>query len=333
MMRSSGSTPIQPGMNPLRVSGGTVGGAAAATTGRAGQAIAGGYLSRNVTSAPGASSPAAAAAMPMPAQPPHAPPPTVAAAGQHGRTGAGGGRERSVSGGSSSAPRPSAAPGQPRAGPGTGIEEEGTGEFAMQDQDFPALLSHAQAAAGEAQRAAEYGLQGLVRVIRMLEPDLNILTLGTDLTTLGLNLNSPEALHPSFTSPWTDAQQPARVASGVATGGPSEYALPPCYLVQAPMQPASLKIHLFSDDTLFYIFYSHPRDYLQMLAAHELYKRDWRYHREMQRWLMRAPGTEPTFKSQTHEKGIYVFWDPDRAEKVRKELVVFYDLLETREPH
>lgn len=37
-----------------------------------------------------------------------------------------------------------------------------------------------------------FGLLGLLSVIRMTDPDLSMLALGSDLTTLGLNLNSPE---------------------------------------------------------------------------------------------------------------------------------------------
>jgi len=37
-----------------------------------------------------------------------------------------------------------------------------------------------------------FGLLGLLNVIRMTDPDLNTLALGTDLTSLGLNPNSPE---------------------------------------------------------------------------------------------------------------------------------------------
>ena len=40
-----------------------------------------------------------------------------------------------------------------------------------------------------------YGLLGLLHVIRMSEPDLTMLALGTDLTGLGLNLNSPDPLY------------------------------------------------------------------------------------------------------------------------------------------
>jgi CCR4-NOT transcription complex subunit 2 len=53
-----------------------------------------------------------------------------------------------------------------------------------------------------------FGLLGLLSVIRMTDPDLTTLALGTDLTTLGLNLNSPENLYKTFGSPWAD--QPLR---------------------------------------------------------------------------------------------------------------------------
>ncbi len=43
----------------------------------------------------------------------------------------------------------------------------------------------------------QFGLLGLLRVIRMTEADLNMLALGVDLTKLGLNLNSPDYLSQS----------------------------------------------------------------------------------------------------------------------------------------
>ena len=49
-----------------------------------------------------------------------------------------------------------------------------------------------------------FGLLGLLGVIRMTDPDLTTLALGTDLTTLGLNLNSPENVFKTFASPWAD---------------------------------------------------------------------------------------------------------------------------------
>ena len=45
-------------------------------------------------------------------------------------------------------------------------------------------------------RNALYGLEGLVNVVQMTDKDLNMLALGMDLTSLGLNLNSSEYVHP-----------------------------------------------------------------------------------------------------------------------------------------
>ncbi|CAN0321636.1 unnamed protein product, partial [Hapterophycus canaliculatus] len=41
-------------------------------------------------------------------------------------------------------------------------------------------------------KAKKYGLLGLLGVIRMTDPDLNTLALGSDLTTVGLNLDSAD---------------------------------------------------------------------------------------------------------------------------------------------
>jgi len=123
-----------------------------------------------------------------------------------------------------------------------------------------------------------FGLLGLLSVIQMTNPDLNTLALGTDLTTLGLNLNSTESLYSTFASPWAD--------------GPSrrepEFSLPMCYY----MQPPTLKsghIQKFQLETLFYIFYMLPKDTLQAVAASELYSRDWKFHRDLKMWFHKQP--------------------------------------------
>lgn len=48
------------------------------------------------------------------------------------------------------------------------------------------------ASSGVSIESPEFGLKGLLRIIRMTDPDLNTLALGTDLTSLGLDLNSTE---------------------------------------------------------------------------------------------------------------------------------------------
>lgn len=123
----------------------------------------------------------------------------------------------------------------------------------------------------------DYGLLGLLSVIRMTDADRNRLALGSDLTVLGLNLNSSDVLYSTFGGPFSDKP---------ATKEP-HYQLPMCYY----MQPPALKTgHLskFQLETLFYIFYALPKDVLQAYAAQELYTREWRYHVESKLWFKRA---------------------------------------------
>jgi len=115
----------------------------------------------------------------------------------------------------------------------------------------------------------------------MTDADRNRLALGSDLTVLGLNLNSTDVLYSTFGGPFSDKP---------ATKEP-HYQLPMCYY----MQPPALKTgHLskFQLETLFYIFYALPKDVLQAYAAQELYTREWRYHVESKLWFKRASPSE-----------------------------------------
>jgi len=50
----------------------------------------------------------------------------------------------------------------------------------------------------------DYGLLGLLGVIRMTESDRNSLALGSDLQLFGLNMGPAEQIYNTFSSPWTD---------------------------------------------------------------------------------------------------------------------------------
>jgi CCR4-NOT transcription complex subunit 2 len=69
-------------------------------------------------------------------------------------------------------------------------------------------------------------------------------------------------LYPTFIQPWAEPD----TLQGVYLE--EEYRIPQCYNVNTP--PASGKMGMFSEDTLFYAFYSTPRDVLQMEVAAEL---------------------------------------------------------------
>lgn len=171
----------------------------------------------------------------------------------------------------------------------------------------------------------QFGMIGLLAFLRAAETDPNLasVTFGTDLTALGLNLNSQERLYPTFAGPWAD--QPLKVYD-------IDYPVPQEYLVNSMISDKLAKIQLkrYHEDTVFFLFYMFPSHILQVEAAVELYSREWRYHKEEKVWITRAPGMPITEKTQHHERGTYYFFDPINWRRVAKEFVLNYDLLENR---
>ena len=75
----------------------------------------------------------------------------------------------------------------------------------------------------------QFGMVGLLTFIRAAESETNLvsLALGSDLTSLGLNLNSPDNLYPNFAGPW--AESPCRPQD-------IDYHVPQEYLVNQPIK-------------------------------------------------------------------------------------------------
>eukprot|EP01060_Flectonema_neradi_P004169 TRINITY_DN12734_c0_g2_i2.p1 TRINITY_DN12734_c0_g2~~TRINITY_DN12734_c0_g2_i2.p1 ORF type:complete len:127 (+),score=27.20 TRINITY_DN12734_c0_g2_i2:409-789(+) len=85
----------------------------------------------------------------------------------------------------------------------------------------------------------------------------------------------------------------------------------------------------FHLETLFYIFYSMPRDVLQLAAAQELYNREWRFHKTHKLWFMRE--AQPSVKQATYERGNYYVFEPQKWKKERRDdFVLVYDQLEEK---
>ncbi|CAH8385127.1 unnamed protein product [Eruca vesicaria subsp. sativa] len=164
-----------------------------------------------------------------------------------------------------------------------------------------------------------FGLLGLLSVIKMSDPGLTSLALGIDLTTLGLNLNSTENLHKTFGSPWSN--EPSK--------GDPEFSVPQCYYAK---NPPPLHQRLFTKllpETLFYVFYSMPKDEAQLYAVNELYNRGWFYHKEHKLWFIRIG--EPLVQTNAYERGSYHCFDPNSFEIVQKEnSVLYYEMLEKK---
>lgn len=161
----------------------------------------------------------------------------------------------------------------------------------------------------------KYGMNGLLGVIRMENNDQTAVAIGNDLTNLGLSFHPiDEPLSRTFGSPWVETAK-HKVEP--------EFKLPSCYQVpSAP--PQQQKIQSLTEETLFYIFYTMPKDSMQEAAALELTNRNWRYHKELKLWLTKDPLTEPIQQTSQAERGIYVFFDPSTWEKVKKEYVLYY---------
>ncbi|KAI0049452.1 hypothetical protein FA95DRAFT_1581784 [Auriscalpium vulgare] len=172
--------------------------------------------------------------------------------------------------------------------------------------------------------ADRWGLLGLLAMIKSADPDQALLAVGTDLGTMGLDMQHQGNLYSTFITPWAD--------SSAAHSVEPDFHLPACYNVQPPT-PGPNKAAAFSDETLFFMFYSSPRDALQEVAAQELYNRNWRYHKDLRLWLTKESGTAPSQKVQGGEQGTYTFWDPDNWGKERKDMTVLYtDLEEKSQP-
>ncbi|KAL0094933.1 hypothetical protein J3Q64DRAFT_1632618 [Phycomyces blakesleeanus] len=181
--------------------------------------------------------------------------------------------------------------------------------------------------------ADPYGLLGLLGVIRMTDPDRSMLALGSDLTTLGLDLNTADTIYSTFVSPWSDTQTPPGL--NVEPG----YYLPSCYRSVKATPDAHMRMRTFSEDVLFYVFYSMPNDIAHEAAAQELYNRNWRYHKELGLWLTKEAddnGRPVSVFRRTPagaiERGIFSFFDPAVWQKVKREWTLSWDMLEERPP-
>ncbi|KAH7912542.1 hypothetical protein BJ138DRAFT_1148133 [Hygrophoropsis aurantiaca] len=171
--------------------------------------------------------------------------------------------------------------------------------------------------------ADRWGLLGLLAMIKNagVDADGGLSSVGTDLGAVGLDMGFEGNLYSTFITPWADQ-------SAAHTVEP-DFHLPSCYNVQPP-PPGPAKASAFSDETLFFMFYSSPRDALQEVAAQELWNRNWRYHKDLRIWITKESGSAPSAKIPGGEAGTYTWWDPEGWGKERKEMSVRYADLEEK---
>lgn len=110
--------------------------------------------------------------------------------------------------------------------------------------------------------ADRWGLLGLIELIKNTDASGQLLSVGTDLATMGMDVQHPGALYATFITPWADQSAAHQVEP--------DFHVPPPYLTVNTPAPGPAKAAAFSDETLMYMFYSTPRDAMQEVAAQEL---------------------------------------------------------------
>jgi CCR4-NOT transcriptional regulation complex NOT5 subunit len=77
--------------------------------------------------------------------------------------------------------------------------------------------------------------------------------------------------------------------------------------VQAPIVDNPALWERLDTDVLFFAFYYQQGTYQQYLAARELKKQSWRYHKKYNTWFQRHE--EPKITTDEYEQGTYVYFD------------------------
>ena len=84
----------------------------------------------------------------------------------------------------------------------------------------------------------------------------------------------------------------------------------------------------FDTDTLFFIFYYQQATYQQFLAARELKRQSWRYHKKFLTWFQRH--NKPTTVNEDCEQGNYLYFDYENGweQRVKQGFTFQYNFLE-----
>ncbi|SCU65875.1 ccr4-not transcription complex subunit 2 [Trypanosoma equiperdum] len=142
-------------------------------------------------------------------------------------------------------------------------------------------------------RVAVEGPYGLLALPNLIQHPVNAeksdsaaflyLTRGFELNSLGINVAQQRPLHPTLASIALERPEVPVIP---------EYRIPECYKQARPRQPTFRMLQKYKNETLFYIFYSMPRDLLQTVAAKVLVSRGWCFHKARHQWMRRVVQNE-----------------------------------------
>ncbi|KXS12338.1 hypothetical protein M427DRAFT_114193 [Gonapodya prolifera JEL478] len=109
----------------------------------------------------------------------------------------------------------------------------------------------------------------------------------------------------------TDSEKPRKYVPKAPYPTPLYYPQTPSPLFEDP-----LLFERFDIDTLFFIFYYQQGTYQQFLAARELKRQSWRFHKKYLTWFQRHE--EPKVITDEYEQGTYIYFDYEGAWVQRK---------------
>ena len=107
------------------------------------------------------------------------------------------------------------------------------------------------------------------------------------------------------------------------------YPCPPCYpSVPSPIFDNPAVFEKLGTDALFFIFYYAQGTHQQYLAAKELKKQSWRYHKKYMTWFQRHE--EPTVTTDEYEQGTYIYFDYETGwgQRIKQDFRFEYSFLE-----
>ncbi|KAL1227246.1 CCR4-NOT transcription complex subunit [Trichinella spiralis] len=156
-------------------------------------------------------------------------------------------------------------------------------------------------------------LATLLKSLRKADPFLQSLFVGYDVTKLDSNLVYINGKLRSLPI----APLPLR-------GG--DIQIPQEYLISSQVNSRlpSLNMSRYNEDLLFYMFYTFLGDTLQMSSAAELFRRNWRYHLYMQRWLFPESTVFSVRDSQRIEQGTCLIFEPLEWRKIQKRMELIH---------
>ena len=165
-----------------------------------------------------------------------------------------------------------------------------------------------------------WGLPGFFAAFQ--DPVRHRLIRGETLDSLGMRIDTSEPLHQKFLGPFASSQAVPRPLD-------TDWSLPACYEIKNVV-PLQQRVPSFTEETLFYIFYTMPRDIMQEIVAEELMGRKWRFHIPQKMWLTRDENAPPPVEVDpgVSESGTYLCWNPKEWKRQRVQFILKYEELD-----